>query len=124
MKSSCPTIFWTMLILVILILGDRVHPIEARRFRGSRGRRTLFLPITSPTTEDTCATDYGDRDNNGLVELNRRFTQDFLENIGVGNNFTVCFGRMQRRNSNTMIFRVKSFQVETSLRASKIQEEV
>lgn len=52
---------------------------NARRIRGPRGSRTLFLAITNPATEETCAADYEDRDNNGLVELKRRFTQDFLE---------------------------------------------
>ncbi|TRY63819.1 hypothetical protein TCAL_15227 [Tigriopus californicus] len=127
MKSTSTPLSLVVLIALVFIANGGIRPVDARRphwghgFFGRRCQRVLFVPITSPTTDDTCAADYADRDNNGVDLLeNGRFTQEFLENVGEGNNITVCHGYIRKRDPSRSMFRVKTFQVNTTFTVVEI----
>lgn len=92
---TCKPISVAFLMTLILIIDIGMHSVYAhrggrgphggRRPSGGRCQKVIFFPVTTPATDETCATDYEERDTNELEELpNRGLPQEVLE-------VSVCF---------------------------------
>ncbi|TRY65386.1 hypothetical protein TCAL_13974, partial [Tigriopus californicus] len=116
-STSTPVCLAALLALVFIASGG-IRPVDAS---GYFGRRVLFVPITSPTSDDTCAADYANKDKNELELLeNGLFNQEFLESVGVGNKIKMCSAYISQSDPTQSVFRVMSFQIQSILRALKI----
>ncbi|TRY62937.1 hypothetical protein TCAL_15230 [Tigriopus californicus] len=77
MNSTSTPVCLAALLALVFIASGGIRPVDAS---GYFGRRVLFVPITSPTSDDTCAADYANKDNYELELLeNGLFNQEFLE---------------------------------------------